>query len=373
MSETSAKIRVRVPASTPAGASIFAAADFNAWNPAHPFSRLLRDEHGYYVQVPNGISRAEFKLTRGAWDSVECDEFGRPVGNHVWTGGGEEVRVGAWCDLHANSADWRPVHTKTGDIRELKDVFSPQLGNVRDILIWLPPEYEQRANESFPVLYMHDGQNLFDNVTSFAGEWGADEVSLRLAQEEQLRHIIVGIQNNGLQRLHEYSPWEDDFRKSRGFGERYVRYIVQTVKPLVDRKFRTKPERDYTGIAGSSLGGLISLYAGLTRPDVFSFVGAMSPSLNLAGGRIFKTASGFRGDVRFWLDYGEKEFGTIRGLAMQAIEAVRECSNVLRGNGCETKCVIDPQGEHNEQSWNRRLPEMLRWWHGEGWGMGDGG
>ena len=210
---------------------------------------------------------------------------------------------------------------------------------------------------------MPDGQNLFDAVSAYEQEWGVYEISTALAEKENLRHIIVGIPNMGLARLHEYSPWEDDFRRSRGFGERYVRFILQTVKPQIDNQYRTKPERDYTGVTGSSLGGLISLYAGMTRTDKFSFAACLSPSMNVAGGRIMKTAQAYHGDTKIWIDYGVREFGGERGLSNQMIEAVRECGRILKSNGVDARVVIDPEGEHNESSWRRRFPDILRWWH----------
>lgn len=368
MSESSRFLTLRVPADTPAGATIFLAADFNGWSPSHPLSRTIPQADGTHRFVlPPDVERAEFKITRGSWDSVECTANGEPLGNRVWSAeshnGSLQIEVGGWCDLHPDTESWRPRHTVVGDLRTIYDIFSPQLGNMRDIFVWLPPEYNTRTQERYPVMYMHDGQNLFDEVSAYEKEWGVDEISTELAETENLRHIVVGIPNMGLSRLHEYSPWEDDFRRSRGLGERYVRFILQTVKPQIDGQFRTKPEREFTAVAGSSLGGLISLYAGMTRTDKFSFAASLSPSLNVAGGRIMKTAQAYHGDTKIWIDYGTREFGGERGLSNQMIEAVRECGRILSANGVDVRVVIDPDGEHNESSWRRRFPDILRWWH----------
>lgn len=368
MSETNHVLTLRVPADTPAGATIFLAADFNGWSPSHPLSRTIKQPDGSYRFVlPPDVERAEFKITRGSWDTVECTSNGDPLDNRKWSieshNGDLNITVGGWCDLHPGTLHWRPRHTVVGDLRVLNDIFSPQLGNMRDIFVWLPPGYDHRPNERYPVMYMHDGQNLFDDVMAYDLEWGVDEISTDLDHRENLRHIIVGIPNMGLSRLHEYSPWEDDFRRSRGFGERYVRYILQTIKPQIDNQFRTKSGREFTAVAGSSLGGIISLYAGLTRSDEFSFAACLSPSMNLAGGRIMKTAQSYHGDARFWIDYGSREFGGQRGLSNQMIEAVMECGRILKSNGVDVKVVIDPDGEHNETSWRKRFPDILRWWH----------
>src|SRR5205085_774096 len=175
-------------------------------------------------------------------------------------------------------------HTVVGDLRVLEGVSSPQLGNRRDILVHLPFSYRQ-GHQRYPVLYMHDGQNLFDEATSFCGEWEVDETMEEL-RHEGLEAIVVGIPNMGDQRCEEYSPFPNRrFRSVRGAA--YLAFLVETVKPLIDHTFRTLPERDHTGIMGSSMGGLISLYAFFRHPEVFGFAGVMSPSLWFARQSIF--------------------------------------------------------------------------------------
>lgn len=359
-------LTVRVPADTPSDEPLYLAGSFNGWNAAHPPSKLKPREDGLFeCPLPADLHDLEFKITRGSWDTVECTRDGRSVNNRVLRFNAAQelpiVEVGGWCDLCPESVHWKRQHSVVGDLRVIKDVFSPQLGNIRDVLVWLPPGYET-SNERYPVVYMHDGQNLFDDVTAFDREWGVDEVSTELSRLG-FQHIVVGIPNIGVGRIHEYSPWVDDFRRSRGYGERYMRFILQTVKPFVDRQYRTKPEREFTAICGSSLGGLISLYAGITRSDIFSFAACLSPTMNVAGGRILKLAQSFHGDVRFWLDYGEREFGGNKELSNQMIESVRECAEFLSRNGAPVRCVFDPEGEHNETSWRRRLPDIFQWWH----------
>lgn len=368
MSQGSRTLVVCVPPGTPADSSIYLAGDFNGWSAEHPSSRLRRRDDGCYVfELPSELVRVEFKVTRGTWDTVECSADGKSVDNRVVTlestNGDLKIEVGGWCDLHPGAASWRPKHTVVGELRVIKDVFAPQLGNIRDVLVWLPPGYDRETDARYPVLYMHDGQNLFDDVTAFDREWGVDEISTELAERDGLRHIVVGIPNVGVGRLHEYSPWPDDFRRSRGQGERYIRFILQTVKQMIDRQYRTKPEREFTAVCGSSLGGLISLYAGLTRPDVFGCALSLSPTMSVAGGRILRLAQNFHSDVKFSIDYGALEFGGNKELSNQMIEAVREFERLLVQNGVIVRCAIDPEGEHNELSWRRRLPEILKWWH----------
>jgi predicted alpha/beta superfamily hydrolase len=242
-------------------------------------------------------------------------------------------------------------HTVVGTVRVLPDFFSPQLDNQRDILVCLPASYAA-GDRRYPVLYMHDGQNLFDRATGFAGqEWQVDETMQTLAQEG-LEAIVVGIHHAGEQRLLEYNP----FAAPPRCGGRYLEFLVDTVKPVIDRDFRTLPGRAHTGILGSSMGGLISLYAFFHRPDVFGLSGVMSPSLWVNRFAIFqfvREAPATPG--RIYVDNGTRE-GTAEGLR-----------DLLLGKGYHLDqgaptlmYVRDDGGEHTEAAWARRLPGALR-------------
>ena len=139
-----------------------------------------------------------------------------------------------------------------GTVKVLRDVESRELDNTRDILVYLPPSYAT-ANRTYPTLYMHDGQNLFDKATSFAGEWGVDE-ALEEAADEGIEAIVVGIPNTGVERMQEYSPFKDA-RFGGGRAADYVKFVVETVRPLVDEAFRTTGDREATATIGSSMGG----------------------------------------------------------------------------------------------------------------------
>src|SRR5262249_5016328 len=150
--------------------------------------------------------------------------------------------------------EYRPGgHGAVGDIRVLPGLFSPQLNNSRDVLVYLPPGHTD-PDQRFPVLYMQDGQNLFDPGTAFGGnEWQVDETMQRLS-EEGLGAIVVGLPHAGEARLREYSPFPG-FGEAR--GDAYLAFIVETVKPVIDAAFQTRPDRESTGLLGSSMGGLI--------------------------------------------------------------------------------------------------------------------
>jgi isoamylase len=252
-----------------------------------------------------------------------------------------------WLDYTAE----RPQHSVTGILKLLPNFFSPQLNNQRDVLVWLPESYYHQENTSrrYPVLYMHDAQNLFDRYTSFVGvEWGVDETMQQLSLEGR-EAIIVGLYHAGDSRAAEYNP----FHKGLVRGELYLEFIVNTLKPLIDRDFRTLSDRVHTGIMGSSMGGLISLYAYFQQPDVFGFMGAMSPSLWVGHGALYnfvRNASTPPG--RIYVDCGTREMSAdgMRSLLQEKGYQVGRALRYVREEG----------GDHSEAAWGRRLPDALR-------------
>src|SRR5262245_44761431 len=194
-----------------------------------------------------------------------------PLHDRAGRSGDTNTSMDNWRDY----VDGRSDHTVVGTLKTLEGVYSPQLGNRRTLYVHLPPSYDT-AGRRYPVLYMQDGQNLFDEPLSYAGEWRVDETMAALS-DEGIEAIVVGIQNMGARRIDEYSPFRDRRLRKGGRGDQYLSFVARTVKPLIDRDFRTLPERATTGILGSSMGGLISLYAFFACPEVFGFAGAMSP------------------------------------------------------------------------------------------------
>lgn len=256
-----------------------------------------------------------------------------------------------------------------GTVKVLRGVRSAELDNTRDILVYLPRSYKT-ANRTYPTLYMHDGQNLFDEATSFAGEWRVDEALEALADEGQ-EAIVVGVPNTGADRLHEYSPFKDA-RLGGGRAAEYVRFIVETVKPLVDEAFRTSGEREATMTIGSSMGGMISLYAFFERPDIFGAVGAVSPSVGFAHGALidYLERARFVGG-RVYLDVGTNEGRPrdrdpleLRGQPGAYVRMVREARDVLIRKGYEEGrefLYVEEEGAlHNEAAWAGRFPRLLR-------------
>jgi predicted alpha/beta superfamily hydrolase len=245
-----------------------------------------------------------------------------------------------------------------GAVQTVPAVESPQLGNRRNLLVYVPASYA-RSDARYPVIYMHDGQNLFDAATSFAGDWGL-KTGLAWASRRGLEAIVVGIPNMGAARIHEYTPFMDP-KVGGGNGDRYLDYLINTVKPLVDERFRTLPGREHTGIAGSSLGGLISLYAYFRYPSVFGFTAALSPSLWFANAAILDLVEQApRVAGRVYVDVGLREGDAHVRLA-------RHLRDVMLAKGYEPhelRWVEDEEGHHHESAWGRRfrkaLPFLLR-------------
>jgi len=245
-------------------------------------------------------------------------------------------------------------HTITGNVMTIANLWSAELGNVRDLKIYLPPSYAE-GDQRYPVIYMHDGQNLFDQATAFNDEWHVDE-SMEALAKEGVEAIIVGIPNMGQERLDEYSPFVDD-KFGGGRGEDYLAFIVGSLKPYVDASFRTMPDAEHTGMLGSSMGGLISLYAFFRYDAIFGFVGAMSPSLWFAKGAIFpliKEAERTTGRLYF-------DTGTAHGEpAIADTHRLRDLLTEKGFTGDQLRYIEDEGAGHNEAAWGARFTETVK-------------
>jgi predicted alpha/beta superfamily hydrolase len=222
----------------------------------------------------------------------------------------------------------------------------------RELYAYLPPSHAS-GERRYPVLYMHDGRNLFDEATSHAGEWRVDETMEALA-DEGLEAIVIGIPH-GSERGAEYVPSER--------GGEYIAFLVDKVKPLVDETLRTLPGRETTGLAGSSLGGIISLYGFLTRNDVFSYAGVMSPAFWWDESLYDLAATTPRREGRVWMDVGGDEHPENRERSKAYLEAFARMSTILRARGYDKSLLhatVEPGARHHETAWARRLPDMLR-------------
>jgi len=250
-----------------------------------------------------------------------------------------------------------PLSGVTGKVNLHRHFFSPELGNERTLIVWLPPSYST-TNRHYPVLYLHDGQNVFNPATSFAGQdWKLDETAKRLIQDGLIQEIImVGIYNTP-ERNAEYNP---ELK-----GRQYSQFLVQTVKPFIDSTYRTLPDPPHTAVMGSSMGGLIAFYLGWEYPQVFSMVACLSPAFLISHSRIVKQVTRYQGPKK-----GLKIilFNGTKGLEADLKPAVLQMDNALRKQkftpGADYLFKLIPGADHNEQAWADQAPDVLLFFFG---------
>lgn len=256
-----------------------------------------------------------------------------------------------WEPLAA--AERRPV---VGDVRVLRDVESPQLGARRNLYAYLPPSHGD--GRRYPVLYMHDGLNLFDEAMSNSGEWRVDETMEELAGEG-IEAIVIGIPH-GPDRGREYAG-ED--------AEAYLAFLVDTVRPLIEGTFAVDARRESRGIAGSSLGGVVSLHGLFAHPDVFGLAGVLSPAFWWNGDRLFDLVERTPAPpARIYIDVGDDEDSDEKTQAAY-VDGYERMTALLRRKGYadeSLRAVLDHRGKHHETVWARRFPEALRFLLGRG-------
>jgi alpha-glucosidase len=235
----------------------------------------------------------------------------------------------------------------------------PGLGRKRQVRLYLPPGYAS-SGKRYPVLYMHDGQNLFDVATAYAGEWKVDETLDDLAKKGQLELIVVGIDNGQDKRMTELNAWANP-RFGAPEGREYMDFIVKVVKPLIDSSYRTLPDRAHTAVMGSSMGGLISHYAINQYPDVFSKAGVFSPAYWTAPQSYeLAAATTLPKDARVYMLMGELE-GDSMVPDVQRMAAVVRQAGLLEQN---LMLTIVPGARHNEAFWSSEFRRAVLWMFG---------
>jgi predicted alpha/beta superfamily hydrolase len=268
--------------------------------------------------------------------------------------------------IFAKHLVFMPKHTLTGTIKRHWAFRSRILGNRRDVLVYLPPGYRRFSSRRYPVLYLHDGQNVFDAATSFAGiEWGVDETAQRLIQRKLIEPlIIVAVANTGEQRVHEYAPTpgvieprDQPRKRSRGLAHIYGQFLIEELKPFIDYKYRTNPDAEFTGLGGSSLGGLATLAIGIFYSEVFTRLIVMSPSIWWDDYAIFRLVGilGEKPPLKIWLDTGTDEPGW---------ELARYLRDYLIDKGWRLDVdleYLEVKGAgHSEAAWSARVEPALR-------------
>jgi predicted alpha/beta superfamily hydrolase len=243
-----------------------------------------------------------------------------------------------------------------GSLAVLRDVRSPQLHNRRDVYVYLPPSYGAAGDRRYPVLYMHDGQNLFDPALSFSGAWRVD-LAMQTAARLGFEAVVVGVSNMGGSRLDEYAPFFDESVGGGGAADLYVDFLLHTLKPMIDAQFRTRPEPAATGILGSSMGGLVSLYAFFREPHAFGACGVLSPALWFGKRAILPFVEAAEpAPGRIWLDVGTAE-------GARTVHNVRLLRELLLRKGYvegeSLRVMIAAGAAHNEAAWGRRIKKAI--------------
>ena len=248
----------------------------------------------------------------------------------------------------------------SGQLRKHEHFRSRFLRNQRDLVIYTPPGYAHQPSRHFPVLYLHDGQNLFEGATSFipGQDWHVGQTADRCIQTGSVAPLIIVGMYNTEARLREYTPTSVP-KLGGGRADRYAKFLIEEVKPFVDREYRTLSGAQHTGIGGSSLGGLVSLYLGLQHAHIFGKIAALSPSVwwnQLVIHRFARTAA-VEPRPRIWLDIGTRE-------GPRMVEDVEKFRDVLLEKGWKLGDDLYYEraegAEHSEAAWARRVGPFLQ-------------
>jgi len=344
----------KIPANTPENAKIYITGSFNGWNPADTAYLLKKSRMGYYIQFNEIPPKTEFKFTLGSWQTVETNIDGTDIQNRTIKHVNRTQKM--------NIENWKNSiieiqNTATTNVKILYDsIYIPQLNTKRRIWIYLPPNYDQ-PDTRFPVLYMHDGQNLFNAATSFSGEWQVDEQLNTLFSTTQKSFIVIGIDNGGSERINELSPWLND-KYGGGKGELYAEFIVSILKPAIDSSYKTLSDAQNTAIIGSSLGGLISMYMVCKYPDVFGKAGIFSPAFWI-NPQIFEYVknANLTANHRFYILAGGKESAFL-------YSEVKKMNSLLLDNRTNVPLVLVKKvanGKHNETFWSKHFIESVKY------------
>jgi predicted alpha/beta superfamily hydrolase len=347
-----------IPTNTPLGSTIYLAGSINSWTPGNAAYIMQPDGLGaFQITIPEGTGTVEYKFTRGSWPTVEGNANGGflPNRSFTFTGNPQTINLSilSWEDLGGGNNS-----TAASNVQILSpSFFMPQLNRNRRIWLYLPPDYFT-STKHYPVLYMKDGQNLFDNQTSFSGEWQVDETLNTLFNQGDYGAIVVGIDNGGSERLNEYSPWVNP-QYGGGQGDAYMAFVAETLKPYIDENFRTRPEPEMNALIGSSMGALIATYGACEYPNAFRKIGSFSPAYWFALTPLTTYISSVPNlnQHRVYFVAGLNESSTM----VSNITTIRTTmqNNGLTTNNTFTK--IDANGTHSESYWRNEFGAAYQW------------
>ena len=339
---------------------VFVTGNFCDWNPNVDLFQLQSTKSGNYtIEFPTDFSLPdviEYKYTRGGWDHVELSGAGEGIANRI-------LLTGTDCQQDY-APHWRwfgsPFKPEYLPIEEIlsTEFGSPELGTSRRVTVILPHDYQQNPDKRYPVLYLNDGQNLVGAGVGY-GSWGIEQKMAVLASRHHHEVILVSIDHGRENRINEFTIGKTRMG-GKGRGRSYLDFVAKTLKPVIDVYLRTLPDSEHTGIGGSSLGGLISIYGGLLRPNVFGRLMVFSPSLWISP-KIYFDAIQFKtlASMRVYVYGGEAESSyMVPNLQRFQDSLLKQCYN---GQPIDIHLSVDPAGTHQETHWGREFPAALEW------------
>lgn len=336
---------------------IFITGDFESWSGGQNSYKLTQNNKNYYITLPKDKETINFKFTLGSWAFSECASNGNSIENRTYTFNKAQDTVAVTIDNWSDGKLNKIASTATENVHVFSEDFKmPQLNRTRKISVYLPPNYET-TTKRYPVLYIQDGQNVFDAATSFSGEWEVDETLNKLSNTKGINVIAVAINHGDEKRINEYSPW-DNAKYGKGEGDAYLEFLVHTLKPEIDKHYRTKTNAKNTAIMGSSMGGLISHYAGLKYPRVFGKIGVFSPSFWYSDESysFTKNHAALNHTKMYYLAGGNEDETMVSHLE-NMLDVLRK--NKFCQRNLYSKIVSD--GTHSESFWKTEFESAIVW------------
>lgn len=337
---------------------VYLAGDFNDWNPQHADFQLTKDRGTYSIelQLPAGVTEVAFKFTRGGWENGEIDKHGNITPNRVAAvdAGSVETIVDRW---RTNWSPYKPVFSPI--IELVSDAFEiPQLQKTRRVWALLPHDYHDNTDR-YPVLYLQDAQNLFNESSEF-GNWEIDKKLSILAEYGRGDVIIVAVEHGEKDRAKEYTLGPNKVLNGSE-GKKMIRFMADTLKTYIDKRYRTQPGRETTGIGGSSLGGLISIYAGFLYPEVYSKLMIFSPSLWAAPTLTFPMLPLLDPFVsKVYMYAGDNESAHLVTHVRSFVQRMQQQVAHIEAE-LIFKTSFRAGGQHREFYWAQEFPRALEW------------
>jgi predicted alpha/beta superfamily hydrolase len=339
--------------------AIYITGNFNSWSPKdYRYQLKQSDTQNYYIEIENDVlpDHIEYKFTKGGWENVELDSSGNITPNRK-----VPKCLGKTKDMVQNwRFNWGPFKKEFYPIAEIisEEFYIPQLERSRKVWALLPYDYYISA-KNYPALYLQDAQNLFNEGSGY-GNWEIDKKLSVLSEYGRGEVIIIAIEHGSEERIKEYI-FDNDHVANGSEGKKYIRFITDTLKPFVDQNYRTKKDRENTGIGGSSLGALISIYSGFLYPEVYSKLLIFSPSLWVEPNNNFPMMN-FRTpfNIKIYLYGGEQE-GSKMVKRIHVFEQYLKRWEKKNLFDFEFRTSINPEGTHSEFYWSQEFPKAIEW------------